>query len=90
MKRLVTILAFGAFTGCAGMDWNPDDNRVGYVDGTTDAPTTDTAFRDPVTGEDVAPDTQWQTTHEGKTYYFSSEESMRRFTEDPARFAEVR
>ena len=91
MKRLVTAIVLGALAGCAGMDWNADDNRVGY---TRDAagPTETSALRDPVSGETVSADSQWQTTHEGRTYYFASEDSLKKFQENPSGYiqAEVR
>ena len=91
MKRLVTAIVLGGLAGCAGMDWNADDNRVGY---TRDAaePTETSALRDPVTGEAVGSDSTWRTTHDGKTYYFASEDSMKKFQENPGEYiqAEVR
>ena len=90
MKRLVTAIVLGGLAGCAGMDWNADDKKVGYVQ---DAGPTDTAaLKDPVSGETVHIDSPWQATHDGKTYYFASEDSMKKFQENPAEYiqAEVR
>ena len=91
MKRLVTAIVLGGLVGCAGMDWNADDKRVGYVQ---DTGTTDTAaaLKDPVSGETVNVDSPWQATHDGRTYYFASEDSMKKFQENPSVYiqAEVR
>lgn len=89
MKHLVTAIAIGALAGCAGMDWDANDNRVGYTRDAAD-PTTDTAaLRDPVSGEAVTSDSQWQTTHDGRTYYFTSEDSMKKFQENPSGYIEA-
>jgi YHS domain-containing protein len=92
MKRLVTAIVLGGLAGCAGMDWNADDNRVGYVQDMGAAQEETAALRDPVTGETVSSDSTWQTTHDGKTYYFASEDSLKKFQENPAGYiqAEVR
>ena len=92
MKRLVTAIAIGALAGCAGMDWNADDNRVGYTRDAAADPTETAALRDPVSGATVDADSQWQATHEGRTYYFASEDSMKKFQENPSAYiqAEVR
>ena len=88
MKRLVTAIAVGALAGCAGMDWNADDKRVGYTQ-QQPAATETAALKDPVTGEMVQADTPWQASHDGKTYYFASEDSMKKFQENPAGFIEA-
>jgi YHS domain-containing protein len=43
--------------------------------------------RDPVTGLMVDPATAPKTTHQGETYYFSSEASKKEFLENPGKFA---
>ena len=89
MKRLVTAIVAGALAGCAGMDWNADDKRVGY---TREATAETAALRDPVSGETVGADTPWTATHDGRTYYFASEDSLKKFQENPSGYiqAEVR
>lgn len=42
---------------------------------------------DPVNGLTVDPSTAPKTTHQGRTYYFSSEQSLKQFLENPAKFA---
>lgn len=42
---------------------------------------------DPVNGLMVDPATAPKTTHQGRTYYFSSEQSLKQFLENPAKFA---
>jgi YHS domain-containing protein len=42
---------------------------------------------DPVNGLMVDPATAPKTTHQGQTYYFSSEQSRKEFLENPAKFA---
>jgi YHS domain-containing protein len=42
---------------------------------------------DPVNGLMVDPTTAPKTTYEGQTYYFSSEQTLKEFVENPARFA---
>ena len=42
---------------------------------------------DPVNGLAVDPATAPKTTHQGRTYYFSSERSLKQFLENPAKFA---
>ena len=90
MKRLVTAIVAGALAGCAGMDWDADDKRVGYVQETK--PTVTAALQDPVSGETVHIDSPWQVTYDGKTYYFASKDSMDKFQENPSEYiqAEVR
>jgi len=88
MKRLVTAIALGALAGCAGQDWDANDNRVGYTE-QGPAETETAALKDPVTGETVTIDSTWQTTHDGKTYYFASEDSMKKFLENPAGYVEA-
>ena len=88
MKRLVTGIALGALAGCAGMDWDADDKRVGYDDQQPTATET-AALKDPVTGEMVTIDSAWQATHDGKTYYFASEDSMKKFQENPAGYIQA-
>lgn len=41
---------------------------------------------DPVNGLTVDPSTAPKTTHQGRTYYFSSEQSLKQFLENPAKF----
>lgn len=92
MKRLVTAIAIGALAGCAGMDWDADDKRVGYTRDAAEPGAETAALRDPVSGEEVRADSQWQATHDGRTYYFASEDSMKKFQENPSVYvpAEVR
>ena len=42
--------------------------------------------RDPVNGLAVDPSTAPKTTHQGRTYYFSSEQSLQQFLANPAKF----
>jgi YHS domain-containing protein len=42
---------------------------------------------DPVNGLMVDPSTAPKTTHQGRTYYFSSEQSLKEFLQNPAKFA---
>lgn len=42
--------------------------------------------RDPVNGLIVDPSAAPKTTHQGRTYYFSSEQSLKQFLENPAKF----
>ena len=42
---------------------------------------------DPVNGVMVDPETAPKTTYQGRTYYFSSEQSRKQFLENPAKFA---
>lgn len=42
---------------------------------------------DPVNGLMVDPSTAPKTTYQGRTYYFSSEQSLKQFLENPAKFA---
>jgi YHS domain-containing protein len=54
--------------------------------GHTEAPQTKKEM-DPVNGLMVDPVTAPKTTHQGRTYYFSSEQSLKQFLENPAKFA---
>lgn len=45
--------------------------------------------RDPVNGLTVDPSTAPKTTYQGRTFYFSSEESLKQFLENPAKFGKV-
>lgn len=91
MKTLVTAFALAAVAGCMAPDWNADDNQVGWT-GDVDPTSTPAAatHADPVTGERVGSDSQWTATHEGKTYYFASEDNLRKFQENPGQYADVR
>jgi YHS domain-containing protein len=61
-----------------------------HVHGTTGKPGADVKdgkVMDPVTGLMVDPATAPKTTYQGKTYYFSSEQSRKEFLTNPAKFA---
>jgi YHS domain-containing protein len=45
--------------------------------------------RDPVNGLTVDPSTAPKTTYQGRTFYFSSEQSLKQFLENPAKFVKV-
>ncbi|HEX7897985.1 MAG TPA: YHS domain-containing protein [Planctomycetota bacterium] len=89
MKRLVTAIVAAGLAGCAGMDWSADDKRVGYVQDTGGTPQDTLLLKDPVSGETVTLDSPWQATHDGKTYYFASEDSMKKFQENPSGYVEA-
>lgn len=90
MKHLIAAAGLIALAGCAGMDWDANDKRVGYTGESPAAPATDTAaLSDPVTGERVNADSEYKITHEGNTYYFSGRESMEKFQEDPVRYSKA-
>jgi len=50
--------------------------------------TANNQYIDPVCGTQVSADTHWQSTYEGRTYYFSSEECLAVFEKNPARFTQ--
>jgi YHS domain-containing protein len=61
------------------------DPHAGHAPGMPDKPAG--KQMDPVTGLMVDPATAPKTTHQGETYYFSSEASKKEFLENPAKFA---
>lgn len=84
MGRIMMALALAAAAGCAGQDWNADDNEVGYTKDPRMGAMTE--HRDPVSGRTVQADTPWTMTHEGKTYYFADQASMNEFRRDPSKY----
>src|SRR5262245_45277071 len=88
--RFVLALSIAAL--CAiGCDRRDRDRHRGY-DRTTPSTerTTPPAIdqvRDPVSGEMVRKDSAIKYTHEGRDYYFASEENRRKFEENPSLYA---
>ena len=86
MRTLGIALSLAALGACGGMDWNADDNRVGYTQG--DMGTTATSQVDPVTGDQVTADSPWRADYEGRTYYFTDRDSYETFMSNPSQYAE--
>jgi len=85
MRRFTTAACVIALAGCAGMDWDAEDKRVGYTREAGQAGAT--SHVDPVNGQDVTADSPWRMEHEGRTYYFSDRESYEAFRQNPAQYA---
>jgi YHS domain-containing protein len=64
----------------------PDDPHAGHSSGQSDDKEGDKQT-DPVNGLMVDPATAPKTTYQGRTYYFSSEQSRNEFLANPAKFA---
>lgn len=86
MKRFGIALSLAALAGCAGMDWDAEDKRVGYTEAA--GMETTAAHVDPVTGDAVTAESPWRTEYEGRTYYFTDRDSYEAFMGNPAQYAE--
>lgn len=86
MRTLGIALSLAVVGGCGGMDWDADDNRVGYTQGA--GAETAAAHVDPVSGEQVTADSPWRAEYEGKTYYFSDRDSYETFMGNPSQYAQ--
>ncbi|HYE97647.1 MAG TPA: YHS domain-containing protein [Planctomycetota bacterium] len=82
MRSWIAAMALGALAGCSWFDGDDDHDREVGVE--------EDFYRttDPVTGERVESDTAHRYDHMGRTYYFSSEENMRRFRENPSAYVD--
>jgi len=84
-QALVAALALGALAGCGWFerDDDADRTRTGRMEDDEFYRTTD-----PVTGARVESDTPYRYDHMGRTYYFSSEESLARFRDNPSEYVD--
>ena len=82
MRSLLAALALGALAGCGWFGGDEDPDR--------DVGAEDEYYRttDPVTGQQVESDTPYRHEHMGRTYYFSSEENLRKFSENPSAYVD--